>query len=221
MGPKGDATGIRLVLVDDLVLLRESLSRYLSAEPDFEVAAECGSAAEGLDALTQSPVDVVVIDRRLLMVGKSHFIAAAYASGFRGKVLVLIEFSDLERSLAELQLGATGVFLKDSSPDLLAKAIRLVAGGNAWLDPRVINLLTDRAVHGQPKPFRVPLSKREEQVLAGLCEGLTNRRIAEKLEVSEGTVKATLRGLFRRAQVQTRSQLVRIALCGPAMQEKR
>jgi len=115
-------------------------------------------------------------------------------------------------SSAALRMGASGIFLKHNSPGSLAQAIRLVASGEMWVDQRVIHLLADGVPHRQEPGFRKLLTEREQEVLRGLFEGLTNKEIAAQLEVSESAIKATLQQLFQKTRVRTRSQLVRIAL---------
>jgi DNA-binding NarL/FixJ family response regulator len=110
------------------------------------------------------------------------------------------------------KLGASGIFLKHSSPSSLAQAIRLVAGGEMWVDQKVIQLLADGVPQQDDQRLGKLLTEREQQVLRGLFEGLTNKEIATELGVSESAIKATLQQLFQKTRVRTRSQLVRIAL---------
>jgi DNA-binding NarL/FixJ family response regulator len=205
---------IRLLLLDDHILFREGLSRLLASEPDFEMAGNCGTSAEGLEALAGTPVDLVLLDFDLGEDHGSQFIGAARRAGYQGKFLMITAGMTATESSIALQLGASGVFLKHNSPGMLAKAIRLVAAGEMWLDQKVIQLMAD-GVHQREDPnFRALLTDREQRVLRGIFEGLTNKEIAAQLGVSEGAVKATLQQLFQKTHVRTRSQLVRIALEG-------
>ena len=104
------------------------------------------------------------------------------------------------------------MFLKHNSPATLARAIRMVAGGEMWVDQRVIQLMADGVHQREDQGMRRLLTEREQQVLRGIFEGLTNKEIAAQIGVSEGAVKATLQQLFQKTRVRTRSQLVRIAL---------
>jgi DNA-binding NarL/FixJ family response regulator len=205
---------IRLLLLDDHILFREGLSRLLASEPDFEMAGNCGTSAEALEALAGTPVDLVLLDFDLGEDHGSQFIGAARRAGYQGKFLMITAGMTATESSIALQLGASGVFLKHNSPGTLAKAIRLVAAGEMWLDQKVIQLMAD-GVHQREDPnFRALLTDREQRVLRGIFEGLTNKEIAAQLGVSEGAVKATLQQLFQKTHVRTRSQLVRIALEG-------
>jgi DNA-binding NarL/FixJ family response regulator len=203
---------IRLLLLDDHVLFREGLSRLLASEPDFEMVGNCGTSAEALEVLKGSPVDIVLLDFDLGEDHGSQFIAAARGAGYAGKILMVTAGMDAAESSIALQLGASGIFLKHNSPVTLAKAIRLVASGEMWVDQRVIHLMAD-GIHRREGPsFQKVLTEREQQVLRGIFEGLTNKEIAARLGVSESAVKATLQQLFQKTRVRTRSQLVRIAL---------
>jgi DNA-binding NarL/FixJ family response regulator len=204
---------IRLLLLDDHVLFRESLSRLLASEPDFEMTAHCGTAAEALQILGRSPVDVILLDFDL-GDDNGEFIEAARQAGFNGKILMVTAGMNASESSGALQAGASGIFLKHNSPGSLAQAIRLVAAGELWVDQKVIRQLADGVSQRDEQTFRKLLTEREQQVLRGLFEGLTNKEIGAQLGVSESAIKATLQQLFQKARVRTRSQLVRIAIEG-------
>jgi DNA-binding NarL/FixJ family response regulator len=203
---------IRLLLLDDHILFRESLSRLLASEPDFEMVGQSGASPEALDMLSRKPVDVVLLDFDLGEEHGTQFISAARRAGYTGKILMVTAGMNAAESSIALQMGASGIFLKHNSPGTLAKAIRLVAGGEMWVDQRVIQLMADGVQHREDQNVRRLLTERERQVLRGIFEGLTNKEIAGQIGVSEGAVKATLQQLFQKTRVRTRSQLVRIAL---------
>jgi DNA-binding NarL/FixJ family response regulator len=203
---------IRLLLLDDHILFREGLSRLLASEPDFEMAGHCGTSAEALAMLRRTPVDIVLLDFDLGDDHGSRFIAAAREAGYEGKILMITAGMTATESSIALQLGASGIFLKHNSPVTLARAIRLVANGEMWVDQRVIQLMADGVHQREELGLRRLLTEREQQVLRGIFEGLTNKEIAAQIGVSEGAVKATLQQLFQKTRVRTRSQLVRIAL---------
>jgi DNA-binding NarL/FixJ family response regulator len=203
---------IRLLLLDDHILFRESLSRLLASEPDFEMVGQSGASGEALDMLSRKPVDVVLLDFDLGEEHGSRFIAAARGAGYTGKILMVTAGMNAAESSIALQMGASGIFLKHNSPGTLAKAIRLVAAGEMWVDQRVIQLMADGVQNRERQSVRKLLTERERQVLRGIFEGLTNKEIAGQIGVSEGAVKATLQQLFQKTRVRTRSQLVRIAL---------
>jgi DNA-binding NarL/FixJ family response regulator len=205
---------IRLLLVDDHILFRDGLSRLLALEPDLEVVAGCGTVAEALDTVGREPVDIVLLDYDLGEDHGGHFLSSARRTGYTGKVLMVTAGMTAKESSTALHLGASGIFLKHNSPGTLAKAVRLIMGGEIWVDPKVIQLMADRVDQREEERVSPLLTEREQQVLRGIFEGLTNKEIGAQLGVSDGAVKATLQQLFQKTGVRTRSQLVRIALEG-------
>jgi len=203
-------TRIRLVLCDDHLLFRESLARLLAMEQDFEIVAQCSNSPDALKTVRGTDVDVVLVD---LGIAK-EFVLGASKVHYRGKSLVVARAVDATDSAAVLKYGASGIFLESDSSTRLMQAIRLVANGEAWVDQKVIQLLADRYPQYDGR-LRGTLTDREQTVLDGIMDGLSNRKIGDQMGVSESSIKATLQQLFTKAGVRTRSQLVRIALEGP------
>jgi DNA-binding NarL/FixJ family response regulator len=205
---------IRLLLLDDHILFREGLRRLLVSEPDFETVAECGTPKEALEALSRCAVDVVLLDFDLEDDTGTRFIAAATASGYKGKILMVTAgMSPLDVSVAK-KLGISGIFLKHSPPASLLEAIRVVAGGGIWMDPKMSPARAGGASSesGASTHLNAHLTPREQKVLRCVFEGLSNKEMAHQLGVSQSSVKATLQHLFDKMGVRTRGQLVRIAI---------
>ncbi len=203
---------IRLLLLDDHILFRESLSRLLASEPGIEMVAHCGTPAQALEILTRSEVDVVLLDFDLEDSQGTRFISAAAAGGYRGKVLMVTAGMSAADSYLAWRLGISGIFLKHSSPATLIQAIRQVAGGGTWVDQKAIPTAADWVGESGAQSADLILTPREQQVLRSVFEGLTNKEIAFRLAVSVSSVKATLQQLFQKTGVRTRGQLVRIAI---------
>jgi DNA-binding NarL/FixJ family response regulator len=203
---------IRLLLVDDHSLFREGLAHLLTSEPDFDMVAQCGTATEGIEVLSRSAVDVVLLDFDLGGEQGNQFISSARQSGYAGRILMVTADMSAKEASVALKLGASGILLKNStSPSILAKAVRLVAQGELWVDQKVIQQMADALQgnqHGLPRTF----TQREDQVLRGVFEGLKNKEIAANIGVSVDLVKARLKQLFVKTGARTRSQLVLIAL---------
>ncbi|MES1257674.1 MAG: response regulator transcription factor [Acidobacteriota bacterium] len=206
-------TQIRILLVDDHSLFRESLSRLLEAEPAFRIVATCAGTAEALAVLDREPVDVVLLDYDLGDEQGTAFIDHALRRGFKGRILMVTAGMPDSGTLRSFENGSAGVFLKHSPPAQLVEAIHKVAAGEMWLDSRAVPSLVSGATAraGQPDESSA-LTARERAVLKAVFEGLSNKEIAGRLQVSESTVKAVLQQLFDKTGVRTRSQLVRIAL---------
>jgi DNA-binding NarL/FixJ family response regulator len=205
---------IRLLLVDDHVLFRQSLGRLLGSEADFEVMAECSTAREVFDVLQHETVDVILLDFDLGHDHGSELIAATRRAGSNVKILMVTAGMTATESATALGLGASGILLKHRSPGVLVQAIRLVASGAMWLDQDITQQMAAQVGEPQVMPERLQLTEREQQVLQGVFEGLANKEIGARLGVSESAVKSTLQQLFRKTRVRTRSQLVRVALEG-------
>jgi DNA-binding NarL/FixJ family response regulator len=206
---------IRLLLVDDHVLFRQSLARLLTSEPGFDVAAECVTVDEALEVLRATKIDVVLLDFYLDREQGDRFISTSLAIRPDTKVLIVTAGMTGPQCGTALRLGASGIFLKRGSPVALLQAIRLVAGGATWVDSAVVQQLAAQAT-ARFMPARPSLTDREQRVLQGVFEGLANKEIGVRLGVSESAVKSTVQQLFRKARVRTRSQLVRFALeAGP------
>ena len=204
---------IRILLVDDHSLFRESLSRLLQAEADFRIAGNCASVAEALAVLDREPVDVVLLDYDLGEEQGSSFLDSAKKKGFQGRVLMVTAGMSDAGTLRALESGAAGVFLKHSPPTQLVEAIHKVVSGETWLDSRAVrSLVAGASGRSDEQRNTQPLTERERAVLKGVFEGFSNKEIAAKLEISEGSVKAAMQQLFDKTGVRTRSQLVRIAL---------
>jgi DNA-binding NarL/FixJ family response regulator len=203
---------IRILLVDDHSLFRESLSRLLQTESDFHIAATCASATEALALPQLAEIDVVLLDYDLGHEQGTLFIDRARGSGFLGHILMVTAGMSDAIMLRALESGSSGVFLKHSPPSRLVEAIRKVVAGEVWLDPAVTRSIIAAATGNAAAPRAQGLTQREQAVLKGVFEGLTNKEIGARLTISESSVKAVLQQLFEKTGVRTRSQLVRIAL---------
>ncbi len=209
---------IRLVLLDEQVLLRAGIARLLAGEFGFEVVGECGTPAEAMEMLRGITPDVVLVD---FDAGVSQdgagFMCTARTAGYRGRFLVVADTTDIvEKSALALRLGASGIFLKSEPPERLLQAIRCIADGALWLDQTVVQRLAERYVWQESpragEKLAADLNDRERKTLLGVLGGLTTKKIAANMGLSESSVKYILRTLFSKAGVRTRSQLVRVAL---------
>ena len=204
---------VRILLIDDHTLFRESLVRLLEAESDFRVVGHCAATAEALRLLSTTTVDVVLLDYDLGEEFGTDLLRELHL--FEKGVRILIVTAGMRNSvtLDALNSGAAGVIFKHSGPGQLIEAIHRVAEGGTWLDEGIMrSLIADSTEKlGLNQSVR-SLSERQHLVLRSILDGLANKEIAAKLQVSETSIKATIQELFNKAGVRTRSQLVRIAI---------
>ena len=204
---------IRILLVDDHSLFRDSLSRLLQTEPDFRMVGSCATIAEALTVITNEKPDIVLLDFDLGEEQGAVALDEIRKNGFKGRVLMVTAGMSDAATVRVLESGSEGIFLKHSSPAQLVEAIRRMVAGEPWLDPRAMrSLIAGATGKSEEQRSSQVLTSRERFVLHGVFEGLTNKEIAAQLQVSEGSIKAVMQQLFDKTGVRTRSQLVRIAL---------
>jgi two-component system, NarL family, nitrate/nitrite response regulator NarL len=204
---------IRVLMVDDHSLFREGLSRLLQSSDGFHVVGECTNVTDALTALARTQTDVVLLDYDLGAEQGTALLEGLKQYHRNTKVLAVTAGMPNAATVRMMEAGASGIFLKHSSLDLLLSAIRRVAHGELWFDPGAFRtLLTSQGARTESNEQKRPLTARQSQVMRGVLDGLTNKEIALSLKVSESSVKAVIQELFQKAGVRTRSQLVRIAI---------
>jgi DNA-binding NarL/FixJ family response regulator len=194
---------IRVLIADDHGVVRDGLGRMIEALPDMELV---GMAADGVEAVERAGAaepDVVLMDLDMPRLDGIEATRRLLAAHPKTAVLVLTSFSDRPRIMGALEAGASGYLLKDVEADEVAEGIRAAARGESPLDPRAARtVLTARA---EPDPLE-ELSSREREVLELLLEGLPNKLIARRLDITEKTVKSHLTRIFREIGVTDRTQ---------------
>lgn len=199
--------------MDDHSLFRESLSRLLQAEPDFRVVGECATVAEAISALDKVQADVVLLDYDLGEEQGSSLLAELKNHRLDAKVLMVTAGMSDVATLQVMDAGASGIFPKHSSLHQLVTAIHRVASGEIWLDTGSVRaLVAGRNSQAKSLERARPLTAGQTEMMRGILDGLGNKEIALKLDVSESSSKAVIQELFHKAGVRTRSQLVKIAL---------
>jgi DNA-binding NarL/FixJ family response regulator len=194
---------IRVLIADDHGVIRDGLGRLIEALPDMEVVATASDGEEALDQARAAEPDVILMDLDMPKLDGIEATRRVLAERPGTAVLVLTSFSDRPRILGALEAGASGYLLKDVAADEVADGIRAAARGESPLDPRAARtVLTARH---EPDPLAA-LSDREREVLKLLLEGLPNKLIARRLEITEKTVKSHLTRIFREIGVTDRTQ---------------
>jgi DNA-binding NarL/FixJ family response regulator len=205
---------LRVVLVDDQPLVRAGIAFILSTEPGIDVASEAANGELGLVAVADHRPDVVMMDVRMpVMDGLEATRRLRAQDG--PPVLVLTTFDDDEVLWGAVEAGAAGFLLKDTAADDIIRAIRTVADGGSWIDPRVTPRLLAalRAVRpSTPAGASLdPLSDRELEVLTLVARGASNLEIAGALAVSERTVKGHIGSIFTKLGARDRAAAIVLA----------
>jgi len=209
---------IRILLADDQTLVRAGFRALLDAEADMEVVAEAGDGEQAVELARRVRPDVVLMDVRMPrtdgLTATGRLTADPALSGTRVIVLTTFELDDYV--FGALRAGAAGFLLKDMEPGDVVDAVRIVAGGDALLAPRLTRRLIEAFVTGAgaPDPDTAPLDEltpREREVLALVGQGLSNAEIAERLVLSPLTAKTHVARLFMKLDARDRAQLVVIA----------
>ena len=200
---------IQALLVDDHAVFRESVARALDAGLEFAMTS-CATIREAVQILTQSPVDIVLQDHDLGSERASQFLPAARQIGFTGRVLIVTAWISDTEARRLVRQGVSGIFLKESPLDVLAESMRAVVAGQIWLDKRYANLADEP--QGAESGTGPKFNERQRKVMRFVLEGLSNKEISGRLQISESYVKAILQSLFQQTGVRTRGQLVRVAL---------
>jgi DNA-binding NarL/FixJ family response regulator len=203
---------IRVLIVDDHTLFRESLSRLLEADTQCKIVGACASVEEALTIVALEQIDLVLLDYDLGETPGTQFLEESKRCGFSGPVLMVTGGMADAVMLRALENGASGVFLKSSPLAELTQAIGRVMKGETWIDSGMVKALIADANRRSNEARQESLSARERSVLRYVFEGLSNKEIGQQLGISEGSVKAALQQLFARTGVRTRSQWVRIAV---------
>jgi two-component system, NarL family, nitrate/nitrite response regulator NarL len=205
---------IRVVIVDDQLVVREGLRMLLDNHPGIKVVAMAGTRSEALEIVARETSDLIILDLELGGYSALSFIPQLREAAKNARVLVLTGLRDSETHQKAAELGAMGVVLKEDAADLLLKAIEKVYKGEAWLDRLTIgNLLWKLSSQEKepldPKKKKISsLTDRELQVIALIAEGLKNRQIAERLFISPTTVTHHLSSIYSKLGVTDRLELV-------------
>ncbi len=203
---------IRILLVDDQRLMREGLRILLELEPDLQIAGEAASGEAALQEFERLMPDVVLMDVRMPGMDGVEATWRLRERWPEARVVILTTFDDDEYVFEGLRAGALGYLLKDVSGHDLAQAVRTVASGGALIEPSVAARVVAefaRVVPPARKPdagLPEPLSEREVEILHLLAGGLTNRQIAVRLSLAEGTVKNYVTNILGKLGARDRTQ---------------
>jgi DNA-binding NarL/FixJ family response regulator len=194
---------IRLLLADDHPLVRDALTRLLGGVEDITVVAATANGREAVAAALETSPDVILMDLEMPELDGIEATRALKEAGSTASVVILTTFSDRDRIIGALDAGALGYLLKDAEQDEIIRGVRAAARGDSPLAPRAAReMITARTAAGSA----TELSPRELEVLALVAQGLANKVIASRLQISEKTVKAHLTSVFAQLGVADRTQ---------------
>ncbi len=200
---------IRLVLADDHPIVLQGLKQLFEQQPGFEVVAACASGDEAVRAVTRHEPDVAVLDLRMGSVSGLGVARALASQDVRCRIVILTAVMRDDEVSEAVQLGVAGLVLKESSPDVLVECVRQVAAGHQWIRHESFVSALAGAVRAQASPSpQSTLTPRELEIVRLVAEGLRNKEIAERLSITEGTVKVHLHKAYDKLGVDSRIELV-------------
>jgi DNA-binding NarL/FixJ family response regulator len=203
---------ISLLLVDDHALFREALAEKLGKEPDMVVTGVCASATEAFELMCSGvQPSLILLDFDLGAERVFDFLTRVRERGFAGAILVVTAGVGGRQAVQLIQAGVRGIFHKHNTPQSLCEVIRQIARGEAFLECVYMGAVFDNVdqtrIADEPR-----LTVRDKEVLRLLFQGLANKEIAARLQVSEGAIKSSISQLFQKLSVHARAQLVKVAL---------
>ncbi len=222
---------IRIVVADDHPIFRDGLCRLLALEEDFEVVAQAQDGRQVLEILQQLEPDILLLDLKMPGLDGLATLQRLQAARNKTRVIVLTASDDKNEFVQAMKLGTSGIVLKQTATELLIKSIRKVHAGEIWLDSHTTAAVirqfvaAEEAAAPPPPPpppqqaqsatrdrERSPLSQREREIVALVAQGFKNKEMAEKMFISEQTVKNHLHNIFDKLGVSDRLELALYAI---------
>jgi DNA-binding NarL/FixJ family response regulator len=219
---------IRIVVADDHPIFRDGLCRLLALEEDFEVVAQAQDGRQVLDVLQQHEPDILLLDLKMPGLDGLATLQRLQIAKNKTRVIVLTASDDKNEFVQAMKLGTSGIVLKQTATELLIKSIRKVHAGEIWLDSHTTAAVIRQFVANdevqqtgiqsmpaappQRERERSPLSQREREIVALVAQGFKNKEMAEKMFISEQTVKNHLHNIFDKLGVSDRLELALYAI---------
>ncbi len=206
---------IRILLIDDHTVVRAALRMVIQGEAEFKVVGEAGNKSDGLRLASEEQPDIILLDIDLGGENGVDLIPELIGAAEHARIIILTGVRDPEIHHQAVSLGAMGVVRKEKAIEILIGAIERVHAGEAWLDPSLMaKVLSEMSGIGRrkkkdPEAAKVStLTKREREVLVLISEGLKNKEIAERLFISEWTVRHHITSIFNKLGVSDRVELI-------------
>jgi len=202
---------IRVVLADDHQIFLNGLEHLLGSDRGFQVVARTTNGAEAVEAVARHAPDVLVVDLAMPVLDGIGAIRALKERGLSTRVVILTANVEDDEVLEAIRLGVRGVVLKEMAPQLLIDCIRTVHGGGQWLERHAVGRALERMLQRESGRAHLSLTDREAEIVRMVVEGLRNKDIADRLFISEGTVKMHLHRIYKKLEVDGRMELSRVA----------
>ncbi len=204
---------IRVVLVDDHQIVLHGLEQLFARQPDFEVLHCCSDGASAIDAVVESRPDVLVLDLKMPNQSGLDVLRALAAKRAECRSVLLTAAVRDDEVMEAVKLGAMGLVLKESQPEVLIDCVRKVARGEQWIERETVTRAFRSYVARQSSTpgERSVLTPREIEIVRMVSRGLRNKAIGEQLSISEGTVKVHLHNIYEKLGVDGRLELVLVA----------
>lgn len=212
---------IRILIADDHPIVRDGLKKLLTLEEDFEIVGEAADGCEVLDRVQELDPDVLLLDLRMPNLDGLSALQTLQQTNKRTRVIILTASEDKNEFVQAMKLGCSGIVLKQTAPELIVKSIRKVHGGEIWLDSHTTAaVMRQFAAPGEigggsatgKSRERSPLSHREREIVQLVAQGYKNKEMAEKMFISEQTVKNHLHNIFDKLGVSDRLELALYAI---------
>lgn len=203
---------IRVLVAEDHTVVRAGLIALITSEDGLEVVGQAGDGLEAVERVRECQPDVILMDLSMPKLDGIGAITAIRQEQPRARVLVLTSFVEDEKVFAALKAGALGYLLKESSPDDLLRGIRAIHRGESWLHPAIALKLVRELSEPQVAALEEPLTERELDVLRLVAEGLSNKVIADRLDISERTARTHVSNILEKLHLANRTQATLYAL---------
>lgn len=206
---------MKVIICDDQAIIRDGLEMLLKLEKDIEVVGQAQDGTEAVEIVKRTQPDLVLMDLKMPGLNGIEATRQIRTQHPQVKVLVLTTYDDDEWVFDAIRAGASGYLLKDTPREEVIKAIRGTAAGKSFVDPAVAGKLLNQVAGKQTQPATLltdKLTEREADVLRLIARGFTNADIAERLHLSEGTVRNHVSAIFAKLEVADRTQAAVIAI---------
>lgn len=205
----------RIMIVDDHPLMRKGIQQLLSIEPSFHVVAEATNGIEAVSYAQKSQPDLILLDYNMHGISGLETLKALKSNGCVAKIIILTVSDNKQDVIAMINQGANGYLLKDADPALLLENIISVLSDKLVVSDKLTPFLDELDQEDNIREKLANLTKREQQIIAEVAKGLSNKEISESLHITEGTVKVHVKSLLKKLAIKSRVEAAVLYLQQP------